>query len=200
MKKILLLTTTLFISTLAFADAPAPMRKSSSDKLSDYYAKIETGISIPKDIKRHGTKFKSKAGFVIGLGGGYRFNEFFRSDLMLQYRQAKSKKVNTVSIKYISYDTMLNGYLDAHNDTIFTPYLVAGVGIGHARAKFSNDGSAAKKTNFVWNVGLGCQAKVYDKTSLDLGYRYVHLGDVKKDASKIKLGVHKILLGFVYNL
>lgn len=212
MKKILLLTTTLLISTAAFADSPAPaMNKRSTSKFSEYYAKIELGGTKLQKVKISGStdSEKFKVGFVGGIGGGYRFNEFFSTDLMLQYRHAKAKSSGSItSGKFRNYSAVLNAYLDAHNDTIFTPYLMAGIGVGHNKAEATITGNKAKasKTTFIWNVGLGVNANVYEQIDLGLGYRYVNLGrsgskTVANANYKFKEAkAHEILASLTYNL
>jgi len=175
--KTLLLTTALVASSVAFADAPAPSKK-KNNQYNTFYAKVEGGLSMPtKNKVTKGTvsvpiKWK-KNGLVGGIGGGYKFNDFLRSDLMLQYRQVTTSKVGaeTTKGKLKGYTAILNGYLDAHNDTIFTPYLMAGAGLSVFKGK------SFKKTtkSFVWNAGLGCQAKVQDSLNLGLEYRHTKL-------------------------
>ena len=141
----LLLTTALVASSIAFADAPNSGGKKSS-QLDEYYAKIEGGFAMPRKASSFDYK---KTGFVGGLGGGYRLNEFFRGDLMLDYRQLKTSKLygaqatatttetRSLGMKVTSYSAMLSGYLDAHNDTIFTPYLTGGFGYAQNKASGS---------------------------------------------------------------
>ena len=217
--KTLLLTTTLLASSVAFADAPARVaKKPNNDMFKDFYAKVEAGLTMPSQVKRKGAddkEFKNKfnKGFVGGIGGGVKFNEFFRSDLMFHYRNFESKKFKAVAkkgndategkLKLATYSAMLNGYLDAHNDTIFTPYVMAGIGVGHikpeGKGEFYKDNKAKAKTNFIWNAGLGCQAKVYENISADLGYRYVNLGKLK-GMKKNTISTHEVLVGLIYNL
>jgi opacity protein-like surface antigen len=191
MKLKTLLLTTALVASSAFADAPAPSEKkhvSSSSHTEGYYLKVEAGATKPRTAKANGVKSKFKTKFVAGLGGGYKFNDFFRSDLMLQYRglQRKgAKKINT-------YSAMLNGYVDGHNDTIFTPYLMAGVGATTAKGK-----AEKRATKFSWNAGLGAQAKVHDQATVDLGYRYVNIAKLKKSGS---LKAHEVVAGLIWNL
>lgn len=87
-----------------------------------------------------------------------------------------------------------NAYYDFKNSTSFTPYIGAGVGLAFVGAKVSVDGhietpgfsdtwsdSLGKKTrtNFAWNVGLGCAYALNDTVSIDLGYRYADFGKAK---------------------
>ena len=216
--KTLLLTTTLLASTTAFADVSASTTKKNNFK--NFYGKVEAGVTMPSEIKitnrnaNESHKAKSKKGFVGGIGAGYRFNEFLRSDLMLQYRQTNIKTIEGANLdntkpKVHSSNLMLNGYLNAHNDTMFTPYAMAGVGVSiNTISAKNNDNDRVPhhpKTNFACNVGLGVQAKIYEKVSIDLGYRYTSLGKPAKikASNHIKLGnlkTHEVLLGLIYNI
>jgi opacity protein-like surface antigen len=191
--KALVLATTLIASN-AFADAPGPAKK-CCDKLQNYYGKIEAGITMPK-IKNNFVK--SRNALTTGIGGGYKFDKFLRSDLMLHYKNTPT-----------THSIMLNGYLDAKNETIATPYLMAGLGAGHTtvKAKISNGNGKLKKVNFLWNAGLGCHFEVHDKVNLDLGYRYVQnfgkLGSKNIAGTSVKLKrvhAHEIIAGAVYYL
>ena len=214
--KTLLLTTTLLASSVAFADAPARVtKKPTNDIFKDFYAKVEAGLTMPLDYKEKDKKGKLKfdKGFVGGIGGGFRFNEFFRSDLMLRYRNFSTKKLTnkatkkTGKIQFTTYSAMLNGYLDAHNDTIFTPYVMAGIGVGRVNPELKGEryknvadkDKPKSKTNFIWNAGLGCQARIYENISADLGYRYVNLGKALK-GMKDTTSTHEVLVGLIYNL
>ena len=87
---------------------------------------------------------------------------------------------------------------------VFTPYVMAGAGIGQNKLKLAKS-ATSKKTNLIWNAGLGCQAKVHDQVSVDLGYRYVNFGKLGKKtvgttAYKAKsLGSNEVVAALVYN-
>jgi opacity protein-like surface antigen len=194
----LLLTTALVASSSAFADAPAPIEKKhththSHAKMEGYYAVVQAGTTFPSKFKTSIGNVKSKSpNFVGGLGVGYQATEFFRGDLMLQYRQFRSKNTNltiaglsrATKVKASAWTLMLNGYVDGHNDTIFTPYLMAGIGGGYVPTKVTvtgvGSGKVKSKVNFVWNAGLGVLAKATDQLSFDLGYRYVNFMKIGK--------------------
>lgn len=109
-----------------------------------------------------------------------------------------------------------NIYADWHNSTAFTPYVSAGVGVGFVSTKAdlrwqdttgtgytdqSHLGSKTK-TNFAWNVGLGCSYAFNDTISADLGYRFASFGSGKTGAEPDGFAVksknnymHQLLLG-----
>jgi opacity protein-like surface antigen len=214
--KTFLLTTTLLASSVAFADAPASAKTSKDSTLKDFYAKAEAGVTMPSQLNRSRTennttrtsKAKFDKGLVGGIGAGYTVNEFFRTDLMLQSRQANITK-KTGGGRLSNTSAMLNGYLTGHNDTIFTPYVMVGAGLGQTNVKIKDANASFKKTGLIWNAGVGCQAKVTDQVSVDLGYRYVSLGTLGKktvgtgaDATTYKfkkLASNEVVAGLVFN-
>ena len=80
----------------------------------------------------------------------------------------------------------LNAYWDLHNDSAFTPYIGAGIGMGFIDSKYEpsigfNGESASEsysdmQTVFAWNVGAGVSYAITDALSADLAYRFVGLG------------------------
>ena len=172
----------------------------------------QTKLSSTVGTNTRTAKVKSDKGFVAGVGAGYVVNEFVRTDLMLQARKSNTK-TNTILTKgsVMSRGAMLNAYLTGHNDTIFTPYVMVGAGLGQNSAKIKNGTNKAtlKKTGLIWNAGLGCQAKVHDNVSVDLAYRYVSLGTLGKKTLGTgatantfkfkKLASNEIVAGLVYN-
>lgn len=80
----------------------------------------------------------------------------------------------------------LNGYYDFRNDSAFTPYVGAGLGLGFIDNKIEiettgpgvNYSNSKSKLNtvFAWNVGAGVSYAITDNISADLAYRFVGLG------------------------
>lgn len=157
----------------------------------DFYVKLEGGSSIPnkkKNIKRWVT---------TGAGIGYSFNKFFRGDAMLHYKHmayyaAPIKNTNT-------FGATVNGYVDAHNSTGFIPYVMIGAGYGVKKHDYVVARDSKSVKTLTLTTGLGCQAKVYDQVTLDLGYRYVDLGKIQKNTKK-RLHNHEVVVGLVYDL
>lgn len=92
---------------------------------------------------------------------------------------------------------MANLYWDFHNDSAFTPYIGAGIGMAFIQTKgsvfvnstlagapagnFSTGTNLGSKTNtnFAWQVGAGCSYDITETVALDLGYRFMGLGTAK---------------------
>lgn len=104
---------------------------------------------------------------------------------------------------------LANVYLDFHNDTPFTPYVGAGLGMGFVSTKYSfidviggkksEESKSQTNTVFAWNVGAGCSYAFTENISADLGYRYLGLGENKvrflDDDIKTAHNAHEFSLG-----
>ncbi|MDR2819413.1 MAG: outer membrane beta-barrel protein [Desulfovibrio sp.] len=99
---------------------------------------------------------------------------------------------------------MANLYWDFKNSTAFTPYVGAGLGLAfiQARAVVKGNGTNAAhaasfslekdtgirgQTNFAWQVGAGCSYAFTDAVSVDLGYRFVSLGNVETNTARVAI-------------
>lgn len=136
----------------------------------DFYPKnnVPLRTEIEYAIRTNTTRSESLSG---SLGGGYT---------------AKADLKGTWGVQTL----LANMYLDFHNDTAFTPYIGAGVGMGFITTKYSVDGKVNSATQswsgsvsknqlntvLAWNVGAGCSYAFSENVSADLGYRYLGLG------------------------
>ena len=138
--------------------------------------------------------------FSAGVGGGYKVNNWFRTDLILDYRS----RVHTAGLgapgpcviatltdtcffdtTIQRWDLLANGYLDLGTWDGFTPYLGAGAGTDWARIWQSNGFSTASNTHyrFAWAAMAGVAIAMTDHTQLDVGYRFLDLGTITGLAS-----------------
>jgi len=167
---------------------------------------------------------------VIGAGIGYRFNPNVRMDLTVDHRfDASFKGVASssddgVSItdraRFQSSTFMMNGYLDFRPVGNLTPYVGAGIGVAHnvlsrhvattfdpaTGLEVSDELSGGDKFSLAWALMAGVGYQMSSNFTLDLGYRYVSLGDVKTRAYDTgagvdveSLGAHEVRLGLRYN-
>lgn len=106
----------------------------------------------------------------------------------------KSEGYEHFKMKIDVQSLFFNAYYDFKNITSFTPYIGAGVGLAFVGANTSVNGheeptkgepywsynfGKKTRTNFAWNVGLGCAYALNDTVSIDLGYRYADFGKAK---------------------
>lgn len=93
----------------------------------------------------------------------------------------------------------LNAYWDFHNNTAFTPYVGAGLGMGFIQSKYEyaepGFSKSLNETNtvFAWNAGAGVAYAITDNLSADLAYRFVGLGyhenEKTVEGAKFKVGM-----------
>jgi OOP family OmpA-OmpF porin len=171
--------------------------------------------------------------FMLGVGAGYRFTPAFRTDITLDYiTRLKISGHNssvtslTNSAKVSSLVGMFNGYLDINglmpNNMLgpFQPYLTGGVGVasndlGNTAYGFPGLGSGvvsqsgSTHTDFAWGAGAGIGYALTQNLTLDLGYKYMDLGQMRSGSTgtvlgtafattpiKANLQVHTVMIGF----
>ena len=102
---------------------------------------------------------------------------------------------------------LANGYWDFYNDSAFTPFLTAGLGMAQAEVNdFERIGSRVVEyteddTVFAWNVGAGVSYAVSDMFDIELKYRYLMVADLEFEEGREVDGPnsHNISLGMRYN-
>ncbi|MCA1298211.1 outer membrane protein [Stappia indica] len=138
---------------------------------------------------------------VVGIGAGYRFSDYLRADVTLDYEFPASVKANapcgtcgiggTASYSRETADidvwTMLvNGYIDIGTWRGFTPYVGGGIGTSYVTTrniKFQNPNGATgtypgdSTWNFSWALMAGASYAMTPNWSLDAGYRYLNIGN-----------------------
>lgn len=151
----------------------------------------------------------------IGCGSGSRG---LRGELVLGYHGDRdvdgtpaSGVVTALATSVDSLALMVNGYYDLGNFRGFVPYLGAGLGIawnstddvtltpGGVRLGGDSDSS------FAWALMAGVGYQVSERAILDLGYRYIDLGEAASGAGGTApvrlhdLAAHEIKVGLRYH-
>jgi opacity protein-like surface antigen len=157
--------------------APAP-REDLVDFASNWYIRGDLAYSqetFPTDLTS-GSSSPVLNTFSAGIGGGYKVNNWFRTDLILDYRspihaagsgapenctfQATNPNsppavvflAETCTANFDSeinrWDLLANGYLDLGTWDGFTPYIGAGAGVSWGRTD--------KSVIYTYNNGLPC--------------------------------------------
>lgn len=228
MKRVISLVSALIFS-LAFGDAKADSTKIKQNSpkkcdLKGFY--IGAGVGTFKAAKKfkavelsydEGTP-KGNPAVMPNLAVGYRFNEYFRTDLNWQYRRFKYS-VNSYDTdgnpesrkqKIKNNSIFLNTYFDVPkitlNSTRFRPYVTFGVGYSYVNPSsfvyensvwpgLMNFQAKGKSTGLlVWNTGLGCMIKITSNWNIDLMYRYSDLGKVKINQAQIGSGTDAVII------
>ena len=142
------------------------------------------------------------AEYVYTVSGaiGYRY-EYFRVELEAIMRSDSEKKYEVMgkekTEEFESKSYMFNVFWDLSPYTMFTPYLMAGVGLSDMTYTFKNpplDTTTYDDTNFTWALGGGVSAKVTSRFNVDLGYRYFDMGKIEKAS----IHAHEIYGGLRY--
>lgn len=144
----------------------------------------------------------------FGLGAGYKFNDWLRADFTGEYRGKANfhgsdnvtftggQGVDNYSGSKSEWVFMANAYVDLGTWWCLTPYIGAGVGGANIKIHgFRDDGfnaigistayaADANKWNFAWALHAGLTYKVTPSMSIDLGYRYIDLGDATTGATR----------------
>lgn len=142
------------------------------------------------------------AGVTAGVGVGYRFNNWLRTDLTAEYRgktsfDALDRVVETADpdniftndyeAKKSEWLVLANAYADLGNFHGVVPYVGAGIGasrntISHFTDVNIQNGAGGfadsdSEWNLAWALHAGVGYEVTDRMTVDLGYSFLHLGD-----------------------
>ncbi|GLK79886.1 outer membrane protein [Methylopila turkensis] len=173
---------------------------------SAWYLRGDVGYKVYRDpdTRFHGTKFKEEDlndTAVIGGGVGYKFNEWFRADVTLDY-EFKSKfdgkldcfGCTTAGLysderaKISALTPLVNVYADLGTWYGITPYVGAGIGASYIMVdnyRYTNPNGTGGKIkgdnnwDFSWALMAGIGYNVSENLVVDAGYRYLNLGDGK---------------------
>lgn len=141
----------------------------------------------------------------IGVGAGYKFNDYLRADLTLDYETPAKFKgslycdsvgpcgggawLDSERVKISAWSALANVYADLGDFHGLKPYIGAGAGASYLKTSSvqssNKDGYSGKnpagdgKWNFAWALMAGVEYPISDRLSLDLGYRYLNLGDAR---------------------
>jgi len=141
---------------------------------------------------------------LVGFGFGYAFNHWFRADVTGEYRAASDFSAfdrydfnndgiwdgtNDYSGRKSEALFLANAYFDLGTWSGITPYVGAGIGtsrntitgftdlnVPNAAIAYANSDS---KWNLAWALYAGFGWAITDSLTVDLGYRYVDLGDAQ---------------------
>lgn len=154
-----------------------------------------------------GDKHDNAWGGALAIGYDFdkRFNVPIRAEVeysLFSQVEADKNRLNpedsdwneSFKQKFDIQTLFLNAYWDINTGTAFTPYVGAGIGMAFIDTKYNCRGQSVSdpvndwvatstgsksRTNFAWNVGAGLGYDFNEYVTLDIGYRFVSLGNVK---------------------
>ena len=162
---------------------------------SNPYAVMQAGYGFGhKDYKRAG---------VFALGGGYHMNEYLRADMTVGLRAWGEVKHDETKVDTWSIPALANMYVTMPWNNIGI-YAMGGLGASYNKTDSSTYTKGDSKVSFAWTAGAGVDYRLNRCWSMDLGYRYVDLGEgrskLKEDGVHVKKDIrsHDILLSARY--
>ncbi|MBQ4471905.1 MAG: porin family protein [Alphaproteobacteria bacterium] len=194
MKKYLL--STLAVAGLIGMTAPAHATDNSmAMSFSDPYAVIQAGFGFgQKDYKEAA---------VFALGAGYHMNQYLKSDITVGLRAWGKAKKDGHSADVWTVPALANLYASMPYQN-FEPYVMGGLGMAWNKSDSTHEVKGDEKMSFAWTAGAGIGYRLTSCWGLDLGYRYVDLGEgrskIKATGDRIKKNIrsHDILLSARY--
>ena len=139
--------------------------------------------------------------FVAGAALGYHLSPFLRTDVSIDYLgSSRISGYSTASVPSSGSAHMdavvglINGYFDVPAVMFgpVQPYVDAGIGIAwnHLGTTSGNSGAVgpftlagSSRTNIAWAIGAGAGYPLAPQLTLDLGYRFLDLGQLRTDSS-----------------
>lgn len=177
--------------SMAIAGAASAQDQPMPDWSKNVYLRFDTGASFSTDANRNFGNSDFGNSYALGGGIGYRFDPHWRTDMTLGYRGDYGFTTTTgVGPSHGDVDALvglLNGYYDFTSYAGFTPYIGGGVGfssnhispttvaVGPFGGSLNNDTS----TQFAWQVSAGVSYDLTQNWALDLGYRYLDMGEAR---------------------
>jgi opacity protein-like surface antigen len=126
---------------------------------------------------------------VLGLGVGYRFNNWFRADATVDY----AFRSDLGAARLWTSSALVNGYIDLGTWWGVTPYIGAGIGASY---NYLDLGGDSGRWNFAWAGMAGAAYHLSQNLSVDFGYRYADLGRVNAFGGDVT--AHELRVGFRY--
>jgi len=135
--------------------------------------------------------FNMKNGLVLTGAIGYDFGSA-RLEGALGYQKHDLKNVDEdISLLTV----MVNAYYDFDAGSGVSPYVMGGLGMARVDMSWTSDDEDV----FAWQLGAGVGYKVAERTTLDLGYRYLKPNNFDTHGmGDGKLACHNIMLGLRY--
>ncbi len=99
---------------------------------------------------------------------------------------------STVIGKIQTSSILFNSYLELPIDFPVKPYIGAGIGLAHIRAKFQNKyqlnnaKSEVSKNHFAWQVGAGLTWEITRNWAMDMGYRFLDYGTIQREKHTLR--------------
>jgi len=156
--------------------------------------------------------------YFLGAGVGYKLH-WFRADLTADYGTQSDFFADTAvapndySMKVDNVAVLTNAYIDLGTWWGFTPYVGGGIGAAFVRTKgfdrLTTQSTLPPQVNSRWNFAWAAMAGIGYQISanllVDIGYRYLNLGEVQTEMNNVNnrltvgdLSTHELRVGLRY--
>ena len=146
------------------------------------------------------------AGYGVGLALGYMM-ENIRFEGEVSYQKSDIDNFVYMGVTYpaeaeiSSTAFMINGYYDFTNDTSWSTYITAGIGVTNVNIENSAIGEDADDTVFAYQIGAGIGYALNETVTLDCGYRYrgaanPEFGWSGGITTEAEVASHNLIVGF----
>jgi opacity protein-like surface antigen len=192
-----------------FSPAPEPVNDAPVEWGAGWYLRGDIGAARSSLTAFNGVVLTSDMpnNWTIGIGGGYQYNNWFRTDVTVDYEQLFSQKgpnfhfapCPTAPLTFCSSVSnskaetiaiLSNAYIDLGNWAGFTPYIGGGLGINILPEQTNLswvDLTGATVSSYVqvdktwlrfaFAAMAGFAYDVTDHVKLDVGYRWINFGN-----------------------
>lgn len=167
---------------------------------------------------------ESKSGYLLGGAFGASLNDYIRGEVELSHSRWKA---HGYSVSYMSSlgsvgttsgeatgplsttYLLANVWFDLKNESMITPYVGGGLGLGWAKADAEINGGAVglggSDSGFAYQLGGGVKFDLSEHLALDAGYRYKVLDNLSLkesagtgDFKNVDFRSHNIQVGLTY--
>jgi opacity protein-like surface antigen len=108
--------------------------------------------------------YAKDSAFAFSGGVGYQYTDYLRGELAVdwsgKYKIAPGASISTTAI-------LGNVYFDVQNDSMFTPYVGAGLGYG-----WVNGSGTGNKSGLALGANAGVSVDLTNNLAVDVGYRF----------------------------
>lgn len=151
----------------------------SQEGFAKGYISPRIGLS---DVRETAVRDHHDASFAPGVAIGVAHGPLRAEVEYTHMLEADIEKEYETDLLNAKFDrVMVNGYVDLGLSYYVRPYVMAGVGVAHHEVTYKGEDFSG--SNMAWNVGAGVGFYLNRNLALDVGVKYIDLGDVEMDSS-----------------
>ena len=153
-----------------------------------------------------GYDIEASEGFAVGAAVGYDFFGYLRIEGEIAYQNNALAKASTAGGDVLLHEDidslafLVNYYCDFTNDSLWTPYLSAGLGMALVNVD-DNTGYVGNSYDSVlaYQVGAGLGYAFDEELTLEVKYRYFATTNPEFDYVEMEYATHNVYVGMRYS-